>query len=206
MRLATHNSWSYYKPIPLWQRPIAFIGRCQRRCILSQLDAGVTCFDLRLWWNVKKQEYEIRHGIFVYERGDDMIFFYLMFINSYAETHDKKIYIRVLLEQNRLSKHQEEIEQRFCSFCKTMVEQYPNLIFFYGLRKYDNKIVYPFKDTIDLPIVELYSSVTSPAGPQSHKWYACIDDLFPRLYAWLHNKKHLEYYKDKPVTLMLDFI
>ena len=140
MRLATHNSWSYRRPIPLWQRPIAFMGKCQGRSILSQLEAGVTCFDLRLWWNVRKQEYEIRHGIFVYERERKNILSYLMLLNSYAEVHDKTIYIRVLLEQNKLSKHQEEIEQQFCSFCTIIVESFPSLTFFYGLRKYDNKI------------------------------------------------------------------
>ena len=182
------------------------MGKCQGRSILSQLEAGVTCFDLRLWWNVRKQEYEIRHGIFVYERERKNILSYLMLLNSYAEVHDKTIYIRVLLEQNKLSKHQEEIEQQFCSFCTIIVESFPSLTFFYGLRKYDNKIVYPFKDNIDLPIVELYSSVTTISGPQSHKWYARLDDLFPRLYAFLHNKHLLNKYRDAPVTLMLDFI
>jgi len=66
--------------------------------------------------------------------------------------------------------------------------------------------VYPFKDNIDLPIMELYSSVTTISGPQSHKWYARLDDLFPRLYAFLHNKHLLNKYRDAPVTLMLDFI
>ena len=205
MRLASHNSWSFLPPLHWWQRMLSFTAKCQRLSISEQLEAGVTCFDLRLFYNKHQQQMELRHGIFVYCRQYSILF-YLRFLNSYAGAAGQKLYVRVLLEQNSISKDQELIERQFVAFCTNIISRFTNLIFFYGLRKFDNKVVYPFKDNIDLPIMELYSSVTTISGPQSHKWYARLDDLFPRLYAFLHNKHLLNKYRDAPVTLMLDFI
>ena len=207
MKLASHNSWTFLEPIVWWQKPLSFIGKCQKLHIVEQLDAGVEYFDLRVNYDFKKDCWYIQHGAFKYAKFED-IKKTLRLLNDWYTWHGTKIYIRVILEQNKPCIRQEYKENRFYVLCDYLQRAYPDIAFTGGCRKFDGRNThYLFlHNNPECEIKEFYSSVTSPSGKNSKKWWSKIDDFWPWLYAKIHNKKHLDENKGSDCFLMLDFI
>lgn len=97
-------------------------------------------------------------------------------------------------------------EQQFITFCNELTRKYPNIKFFGGNRKFDNKVVYNFNTVQQPTLIDLYSSVTT-LFDSDNKYLRILDDWFPRLYALLKNKKNLKEYVDTDDTyLFYDFV
>lgn len=186
VKLGSHNSFTYL-PVKQWYfKPFFWTARCQKKNIKEQYKLGARLFDIRIRTN---SAYDIimAHGPVefegdIYELLDDM------------ENLGEKVYCRVILESNKPMKNQEYQEERFKDVCYSIEQDYKNIIFFGGNRKYDWKEVYHFEAT-EPSLDGKYSSVIGTK----------IDDLWPWLYAKTHNKKNIKNGTDKDF-LFIDFV
>lgn len=181
MKLGTHNSMTYLKPKHWWLYPFKFIAQCQDLTIEEQYEFGIRNFDLRISYT-KDGELEFRHGLIAY-KGD--VLKTLEYLNSRSEP----VYVKFWLECTKEDLRQEEL---FKFDCKSFEEQYSNIKFYGGKSKAKSNL-YNFKNT----------------EPQHNSKFASlqpplIDDLWPKLYAKLHNKKTKEKYNTG--LLVLDFV
>lgn len=191
-----HNSWTFRTPIKWYLKPLYFLAQCQEVDIQTQMkDYNISLFDLRVKF-INNEPY-IHHGLFNYGKVD------------YADLkllNDNNCYLRVMLESNFKMKDQILQEQQFITFCNELTQKYPNIKFFGGTRKFDEKVVYNFNTVQQPTLIDLYSSETS-LFDSDNKYLRILDDWFPRLYALLKNKKNLKEYVDTEDTyLFYDFV
>lgn len=191
-----------FRPVRQWYyKPLAWTARCQKASLREQfMNYNCRLFDIRVKYD--------KCGNLTYAHGPIQFAGHvktdLSMLNNLAELTDSKVYIRVVLECNKPLKDQALQEEHFKYFCEDLEEQYPHLTFFGGERKYDWVKVYNF-NTPDVPLYDYYSSTTDPLGGKSKKWWSKLDDLWPWLFAKLHNKKLKSRYNDDRV-LFLDFV
>lgn len=188
MIIGSHNSMTYL-PVKQWYfKPFFWTARCQSISLWEQYLVGARLFDIRVRFT-KNGDLTFAHGPIEF-KGD--VLEALEDLNSLAQ--NDKVYVRVILESNFPMKDQFIQEEHFTYFCDDIVQNYSNLIFFGGNRKYDWKVVYNFD--VEEPILDdKYSSTTGTK----------IDDLWPWLYAKTHNKKLYKEGTDKEV-LFIDFV
>lgn len=188
MILGSHNTMTYL-PVKQWYfKPLFWTARCQSKNIEGQFFSGARLFDIRVRFD-KNGDLTFAHGPIEFKGNVNEA---LEELNTLAEGH--KVYVRTILESNTRMKDQDLQEEHFRYFCDNIQEEYTNLTFFGGNRKYDWKVVYDFnvqEPTLD----DKYSSTTGTK----------IDDLWPWFYAKTHNKKLLKNGTDKDV-LFIDFI
>ena len=200
MKIASHNSWSFAKPANLISRLLRFTAKCQTLNIQQQYDLGIRMFDLRIKPRINRT-WTVNHGLVKFKVD---VLKDLEWLNNKATLEDP-IYIRVVEEFNSECYAQIFYDKAFCEIVEDLSEQFLFLDFVGGYRKYDWKKL--CDNLEDISIVERYSSVTSltETHRNNHKWYAKLDDLYPFLYAKLHNKKLREEYKNSE-WLMIDFV
>jgi len=196
MKLASHNTFSYL-PVRQWYlRPFAFMARCQRKNVAKQEGLGVRLFDIRLRFDKLKNPI-ICHGLIEYKHHVDFVWEWIHILNV------KGNYMRIVLETKKPDAFQEEC---FREFCQAIEKIYTNIKFFGGNNRTDwdcYNPIYKFKNKLE-DIDHKYSSTTS-LFPDKFKWLIRIDDLCPKLYALLHNKKNVK----EGTThkwLMIDFV
>lgn len=196
--LGSHNSMTYL-PVKQWYfKPLFWTARCQSKPLYEQYELGARLFDIRVRFD--ENGYTVlAHGLIEFE-GD--VYDALKELNSLASKH--KIYVRISLESNSRMKDQYMQEYCFKDFCSYIQRIYTNLIFFGGRRKYDWAPVYDF-GTAEPTIEDSYSSTTNIFGESSFTFAAKLDDLWPWLYAKIHNKKRIKMGTDKQV-LLIDFV
>lgn len=190
--LGSHNSWTYHKPMKWWLRPFTFIGKCQSLSIREQYELGVRVFDLRLKFKDKDEAPIISHGFIDYCSLRD-VYPDLRWLNTKTDA-----YVRVILEHEKWN---EDIRKGFEIYCAMLDCKYQQIAFFGGLPKRTNEVLYNFVEN-DLTIDHFYSSTTSPFKNGKLRW---IDDLWPWLYAKMHNKKSYEMGTDRD-CMLLDFV
>lgn len=187
MKLASHNTFTYLKVRQWWMRPFAWMARCQRTDIGTQYISKVRMFDLRLRFHVK--EPIVCHGLVEYELSEKQLYAIIDGLNA-----ADGVYMRVVLETKKADKIQ---DTAFYFFCKHLEEKYPNIRFFGGNNRADwecKNPIYRF-DTAIPDIEHRYSSTMRPF----------FDDLWPWIYARLHNRKNIEKGTDKE-WMMIDFV
>lgn len=189
MKLASHNSWSYLPPTKWWMRPFSFVAKCQSKNIREQYKEGVRLFDLRIRFD-KDGALVLAHGLMEYDA--DGLEADLRWMNNQLDV----VIVQVVLELFLYNRSQ-EID--FISWCKTMRLRYKNVIFVGFHRKFDWVSLLDDKHE-NLSITGCFASAPS------NKWYSKINDLWPWLWARLHNKQVLEAYKDYDGWVMMDFI
>ena len=188
MEIGTHNSMTYLKPKKWYLYPFQFMARCQSLPIDEQYRKGIRLFDIRITYD-KNNNPEFRHGLMAY-KGD--VYKTLDWLNSQSEP----IKVRILLEEHKESTIKEAL---FIKDINRFKNEFKNLTFYEGRRKFD------WKKLIDLPDLEVVQLVSSMQGTK-------IDDLWPWLYAKIHNKKNLKLYSEDykyiidHVPILLDFI
>ncbi|WP_173431811.1 hypothetical protein [Sharpea azabuensis] len=169
-------------------------AKCQSVTIYEQAEKyNVKMFDMRV--RFKDGIPILAHGLVEY----DLIDAWCMddFLAEYAETHPKdEFYCRVMLENTFMSKDRYPKQiKAFKDFCKVLETNAPkNLHYVGGWRKDDFTNVYQFK-------TQQPDMHGSHASCSKHK----IVQLWPWIYAKLHNKESHKRGTDKTV-LMLDFI
>lgn len=197
--IGSHNSLSYLPPKRWWMRPFAWMARCQRADYIKQHhDYGVKLFDLRVWFD-KKGNIQVRHGRMQYDIDSSHIDLFLSHLNAWGDCS-----LRVILEEDWHAYHlpySGMAEMWFRKFCDNITSRYENITFFGGNRKCDWRVLYEFDN--DVILDDKYSSTTS-LFKSKKGWLAKIDDLFPWLYARLHNKENFENGTDE--WLFIDFV
>lgn len=201
MILGSHNTMSYLPPKTWWGKLLRFTARCQSANLYDQFHKyGCRVFDFRIRYD-KRGDLTFAHGIVEFHGN---VTTYLNELNSYASTVDEPVYVRIILECNNPLSDQELQEEHFGYFCGNLKDTYPNLTFFGGRCKYDWTKLYEFY-TVEPELDDKYSSTTELFGGSHGSLRAKIDDIWPWLYAKLHNKKN----KEKGTTkdcLFIDFV
>ena len=187
MIIGSHNSWSYLSPRKWWMKLISFTAKCQSYNIIDQYKVGVRCFDLRVRFN--KTELIIAHGMIEYNILEEELFDDLEYLNS-----KRDVCIRILHEVRTKKLHTEEAIENFVDFIIKLQCKFPNIKFWCGknLYNWENDYEFPYKPSCE----EKYASVCSPK---------LIDDWYPRLFAYLNNKKIIKKGTDKDI-LLIDFV
>ena len=201
MITGSHNSMSYCKAKNKWLRPFTWMARCQKVSLKEQFFTyGVRYFDLRVYFNEAGMP-KFRHGSMEWKA---MVYPTLRMLETFARSVEEKVYVRIILEQNHKSSDQQFQDYYFKQFCKEIQMCYRPLIFVGGRRKYDWELLYDFH-TEEPTLDDKYSSTTNPFGGKKNSIWAKIDDIWPWLYAKLHNKENYKKGTDKDV-LFLDFV
>lgn len=188
MEIGTHNSMTYLKPKRWYLYPFRFIARCQSLAIDEQYKRGIRLFDIRISYD-KDNNSEFRHGSMAF-KGD--VYKTLEWLNNQSEP----VKIRILLEENKESLTKEVL---FVKDIAQFKREFTNLTFYEGRRKFD------WKKVATLPDLEVIQLVSSMQGNK-------IDDIWPWLYAKLHNKKNLNKFTEEykyvvdHIPILLDFI
>lgn len=206
MTLASHNTMTYLKPRKWWMWFGRFMAKCQSKSIEEQYKAGARWFDLRIAL-IKPNKNDLHYPYFAHGamsfKGD--IENTLAFLNS-----KKDAYCRIVLEKGNAAE-----EEIFKYFVIKWKGQYPNL----KITQIAKKGVWGnmMEATAKMPksMVDCYAS--------SNGYYAkydklpgilhnkvvsgyLIDDLWPWIYAKLHNKKNIKKYKNEDIFLLIDFV
>ena len=200
--LGAHNSLSYLRPKKWWMIPFHWMAKCQGVSYKEQYEKyGVRVFDLRVWFDEDTKELEVRHGVMAFKLSEDGIKEFISYLNEKGDCH-----LRVILEEdavNKKSVYASANECLFSAFCEELENEFENVHFFGGNRKYDWKVMYDFKGD-DVELDDKYSSTTS-LFKSNKRWLAIIDDLCPWIYAKLHNKENIKNGTDKE-CLFIDFV
>lgn len=192
---ASHNTFSYAKPIQWYLRPFAFMAKCQNKSLAEQVKNDIKVFDMRLRKD-ENGEWIIAHNAFIYIKGINMITYILDWLDKQASLLGSSIYVRILHEvrNKKQEKYSDSIE--FDEICNTFHERYTNLKFFGGQRTMDWQQDHIFPKENEIDYIEMHASV------RWHKWF----HWWPWLYAYLHNKSNDSAYKDKDVVVYQDFV
>lgn len=188
----SHNSWSFLTPKTLLGRIFNFTAKCQAVSIQEQyLKYNVRVFDLRVRLDNNGKAI-VAHGLFEYKDSMFRIARDLDFLNSKLDT-----YVRVFLEVRTKEQDTETQRHWFVSFCSHLEDKWPHIKFCGGYPTYNFAVrYYKFKHNL-------------PPTKGAHASWATktkLDDLWPWLYAKLHNKKSRAEHTDENVYLSLDFV
>lgn len=193
MKLASHNTMSYLKPIKWYMRLFHFVGKCQDLDIVEQYKLGVRMFDLRITF-INNIPY-FAHGRMIFKHAD--IQNYLDIIESW-----KDCYVRIVLESPNKSKEYNYYQESvFKFYVSSWINYYKNIKFVEGTRKFDWKYLISNPGLVKTPnYIQKISSMTG----------SIFDDWFPRLYAIFNNKKNFKRYvennTDDDRFVFMDFI
>lgn len=189
MELASHNTMSYLKPANLWLRPFHFIAKCQNKTIEEQYALGVRMFDIRITFE-KNGKPVFAHGLIKFKTNN--VENVLDLINTW-----KDCYVRIILEENKFTKHTYIHTVRFISFVNAWIKKYKNIKFFEGRRKYDwNKIIVNSNLHPSPTYIQKVSSMTG----------TILDDWWPKLYAMFNNKKEIKKHSNNDGYLFIDYV
>lgn len=192
--IASHNSLTYLKPTKWWMRLFNFIAKCQSKTIKEQYeDYNVRMFDFRIDFN-KNNDILIKHGLAVYNISTEK----LMNIFEYLNNKKGVKYINIVFECSpeesiNLPKWKEEC---FKSFCEFIENNYKNIRFIGGDVKYSWYKLYRFKNKHNPTSVSKFASSATKNK---------FDDLWPWLYAKIHNKESLKENRNNKY-IWLDFV
>lgn len=163
MKLASHNSLSYYPP-QWWVIPFNWMARCQSLTIEQQYERGVRLFDIRLKWSKKHQDWISGHGIATYNVNIWQILSYLDFKQGCT--------VRIILEKGN--------ELEFIRDVKEFINVFPDIEFICGRKK---------KGWVKL-LPELPETDMNHLYWTHERWWKIP---FPYLYAKKHNKENQGY-------------
>ena len=142
MLIGSNNSLTYLRPSSWWSKVFKWFGKCQSSTYIGQYEhCGVRLFDLRLYAD-EHCHIIARNGNFRYS------IFSLYEILSYF---DKKgdVTVRISFEATLSDlindSEYRRIEEKFIQICKIIESIYPNINYFGGYRRYDNKVLYEFR-------------------------------------------------------------
>lgn len=130
MKLASHNSLSYYPP-KWWVIPFNWMARCQSLTIEKQYERGVRLFDIRIKI-VNNKKYS-GHGVATYKVDFDSIF---GFLDNKGDCS-----VRIILESGN--------ETSFRVYVEYLMKKYRNIEYTGGQRKQD------WKKLVNLPEADI---------------------------------------------------
>lgn len=189
-----------------WKWPFNFIAKTQSKTIQEQYEAGARVFDLRLIITYDKNQFfdepVFGHGAMEYKSPnvDEIL--------AWLDSRDETVYVRFLMER-----YDKDGQKDFAYLMKHYEETYTNIVFWEAKDKKTWVELYNFKGQLPCQLIDKYASCNQSGVNKwkgilkSKNWSGLlIDDLWPWIYAKLHNKKNTELYKDQDVILLKDFI
>lgn len=185
---------SFLSPKHFWLRPFRFMARCQKRHFIDQYyAANARMFDIRFVFD-KQGRPEFAHGVITFKTPTSFIDNLFIWLDGKAE--DEEIWVRIINERNK-------DYDKFIQLCKELKIAYRHIKFFGGINKKDWKQLYDFGYG-EPKFIDKYSSDNYDRFGTMTGWH--WDDLWPWLYAKLHNKKWRDTYKEYDGYLMQDFV
>lgn len=196
--IASHNSWTFAKPIRWWMWFVAPFSKCQSKTIQEQVESGAVMLDLRL--KVYNKCMYVAHGGYIVNEP----FFYQLITA-------KPKYCRVLLESRNPT--EEEITL-FKWYCDRLVRNCPDTVFFggHGAHKPNWKETYY---TFPANIISNYHGAGSKPEPELDR--PREDYIIPRFteyhasvnghyipYIW--SRRHNKDVQGNEYITMIDFI
>lgn len=144
--IGAHDTITGQKAKNFFAKAFPLFCKCQNKNILELCEAGVTCFDLRIWYD---NDWHYGHGLGEYDY--DNIF---SMIDDIVDSISEQIYIRLILERPF------EVD-KFINLCSYLEKEYPDIIFFEGRVKKTWEKVYTFNREDELPtVIEYHASVS----------------------------------------------
>ena len=189
MQLISHNSFTFAQPKKWWMRLLNFSAKCQDVNIGAQYEKyGIRAFDLRLRFHVENRilQEDVVHGLIEYDYN---YFSALQYLNEKGGC-----IVRVIHDVRTRKQYEQSDAQYFRFTCQSLQMFFKNIKFFGGTNLYNGKKEYDFGN--DFSIEGCYGSQITPT------WFW---GLYPRLYAFLFNKKNIKLGTDKDL-LMIDFV
>lgn len=182
--IGTHNSMTYLRPAKWWARRFNIFARCQCEDITEQYKAGMRCFDIRIYWDWRQNNWCFAHGLVRYHFNDERdrrpLEYVLDTLRKLHEKQDGKIFIRLILEKTK----DIIIETRkFDEYCGEIENKYKEFTFLGGFRKKDWERVHIFPAEDETPIHQFVGSMMEDA-----RFY---EKIMPITYAERMNSKNL---------------
>ena len=125
--IASHDSFTYDKPINPLYNLIYIFWRCQKVDIKTQYDLGVRIFDVRV--ARYKNCWHTAHGFY---KSKNISFATIIDICKYFKTEFPDSMIRIYLEDNQNNDNFLDIVELYLKECQEMLEQYKDMIWEYG--------------------------------------------------------------------------
>ena len=207
MILGSHNTMTYLKPRKWWMWFGRFMAKCQKEDYKTQYKLGARWFDLRV--SIPKQKDGshgkpiFSHGLMDFKGTDPCEV--LEWLNT-----KNNAYCRIILEKGN------GIEcELFKFYVKQWMNRYTNLKIVQIAKKGEWKNMLEPNAETPFALKDAYASANGhyPQYENLHgilrskTWSGLLlDDLYPWIYAKLHNRKNIERHKGENIVLLLDFI
>lgn len=187
--IGAHNAMTGTTAINLFADVFHCFCKCQDKGLYHLAKAGVTCYDLRFWFD-SLQQLHWGHGMAEYSYCGYSLEGVLDKIQEYhiELNKGKPLYVRLILEHPR-----NDGRTLFRRLCKQVETSFPDIIFFEGRDKHTWEKLYTFKRENELPPVHEYHASVSGKG---------LYKIMPRRF-W---KKYGKDYELQEGINLIDFI
>lgn len=193
--LGSHNSFTYLPCRKWWMYLINWAAKCQSKTLSRQFHEGVRYFDFRV--RFKNDQPVIAHGLIEYRGNIDKE---VATLNYLAKHFNAKIYIRFVLEFNKIPEDFVSQITSLINLVKHYRVKYPYITYTYIMSKWNEQKIATYYSKGTPTLIHKYSSVLK------EKRFLWI----PYRYARLHNKKFLKKYSKEVLSssevLMLDYV
>lgn len=158
--IGAHNALTGETPVNWISECFPDFCKCQTKNLKELAQAGVTCYDIRLWFD-KNGVIHYGHGLGEYSYPcfsfESLLFRIEYYHNKYNE--GQPLYIRMILERSKNNG-----ETLFKTLCTQSEKTYPNIIFFEGRSKKSWEKLYTFRREEELPEVHEYHASVCGEG------------------------------------------
>lgn len=191
-----HNALTYAKPRSFWGYFTLPFARCQNKDIERMAEAGISCFDIRVFWDYKRKRWVAAHGLLTLGIDIEEVIREIQKMYFHAVIEGDPI-VRIILERDGA-------EWRFKDLCEYFENRYPGINFIGGNRKSDWKQIYYFNNPYSvMPIIQQVSSMY----PNARGLYRIIPKWFAKKYtrgvSWTVTDDTLH---DKDCIILRDFV
>jgi len=152
--IGAHNTVTGCRPANFFAKYLSRFCQCQDKDIAALIQAGVTCFDIRIWYD-RKHVIHFGHGLAEYDIEGSLE----SLIDEMKLKVTGNLYIRVLLERNSHNGI-----SRFRDTCAALEREYPDVMFFGGWDKRTGTVLYAFRHESEIPTVHEYHASVSGFG------------------------------------------
>lgn len=188
--LGAHDTLTGYRTWGVVSWLFKPMTKCQTKTIEELAEAGVTCYDLRVWMG-KDGRWHYGHGVSEYDVCCPPLMLVCYIYNCHKMHNDKRVmFVRLLLERQG-----NDGRRRFVELCKqledTFRQQATDIVFIPARDKKTWEVLYDFGGTDDY-VHEYHASVSGKG----------LLRYFPRLW----NRRHGKEYQMQDGVNLVDFV
>lgn len=192
----SHNSCTYLPCKKWWMYLINWTAKCQSKSLSGQFLEGVRYFDIRVKYNKNEgNPWTVAHGLIEYKAdiNNDV----LEVLNYLAAYTNEKVYVRFLLEYNKIPDDFATKILRLDEYLNWARGEYHHLTFHTLITKWNEFAVTTWDK------MEVHHAYSSILGWKRFLW-------IPYWYARFHNKKiredNRELLESEDKVLLMDFV